>query len=101
MIGSPIRTVSKYQAALSGLRLMQPWLTFELPCDPTDHGALCTYTPPHVTRTASATVSLYPSGSLSGIPIVRESITTLFSFASAVNEPTGVGCLGLPIEAGI
>ena len=24
MIGSPTRTVSKYQAALSGLRLMQP-----------------------------------------------------------------------------
>jgi transcriptional regulator with XRE-family HTH domain len=29
MIGSPIRTVSKYQAALSGPRLTQPWLTFE------------------------------------------------------------------------
>jgi hypothetical protein len=28
MTGSPIRTVSKYQAALAGLRLMQPWLTF-------------------------------------------------------------------------
>ncbi len=27
VIGSPTLTVLKYQAALSGLRLMQPWLT--------------------------------------------------------------------------
>src|SRR6187397_1434038 len=35
------------------------------------------------------------------MPMVRESITTLLSFSSAANEPVGVGCLGLPIEAGI
>ena len=29
LMGSPMWTVSKYHAALSGLRLMQPWLTFE------------------------------------------------------------------------
>ena len=28
MIGSPILTWLKYQAALSGPRLIQPWLTF-------------------------------------------------------------------------
>ena len=33
--------------------------------------------------------------------MVRESITTGLSLPSTVNEPTGVGCLGLPIEAGI
>ncbi len=42
MIGSPMLTWLKYHAALSGLRLMQPWLTFALPCDATDHGAECT-----------------------------------------------------------
>src|ERR1700722_15550805 len=35
------------------------------------------------------------------MPMVRESITTLDCFSSAVNEPIGVGCLGLPIDAGI
>ena len=33
--------------------------------------------------------------------MVRESITTGFCFSSTVKEPTGVGCLGLPIEAGM
>src|SRR5262245_56330464 len=57
--------------------------------------------PPHVTRTASLTVSLYPSGSLSGMPIVRESITTVDCFSKALNVPMGVGNLDLPMEAGI
>src|SRR5882757_7247824 len=35
------------------------------------------------------------------MPIVRESITTGDCFSSAVNEPMGVGCFGLPIDAGI
>jgi hypothetical protein len=33
--------------------------------------------------------------------MVRESITTLACFSSAENDPIGVGCLGLPIEAGM
>ena len=33
--------------------------------------------------------------------MVRESITTGDCFSRAVNEPMGVGCLGLPIDAGI
>ena len=32
---------------------------------------------------------------------VRESITTLACLSNAVNDPIGVGCLGLPIDAGI
>src|SRR5215207_120335 len=35
------------------------------------------------------------------MPMVRESITTDFSFANAVNVPLGVGNLDLPIDAGI
>ncbi|COZ42028.1 Uncharacterised protein [Mycobacterium tuberculosis] len=45
-------TASKYHAALSGLRLIQPWLTLAYPCELTDQGAECTYTPLQVTRTA-------------------------------------------------
>ena len=33
--------------------------------------------------------------------MVRESMTTGDCFSSAVNEPMGVECLGLPIDAGI
>ena len=33
--------------------------------------------------------------------MVRESITMDLYFSSTLNEPTGVWCLGLPIEAGI
>ena len=33
--------------------------------------------------------------------MVRESITTVRSFRRALNEPIGVGNLGLPIDAGI
>ena len=33
--------------------------------------------------------------------MVRESITTVFSFAKAANVPWGVGNLDLPIDAGI
>ena len=33
--------------------------------------------------------------------MVRESMITGDCFSNAVNEPIGVGCLGLPIEAGI
>ena len=58
-------------------------------------------TTPGAHRTASATVSRYPSGSLRGMPMVRESITTLACFSNAVNDPIGVGCFGLPIDAGI
>src|SRR6478735_11537785 len=35
------------------------------------------------------------------MPMVRESMTTGFSLPIAVNEPTGVGCLGLPMDAGM
>jgi hypothetical protein len=35
------------------------------------------------------------------MPIVRESMITLACFCSAANDPIGVGCLGLPIDAGI
>ncbi len=42
LIGSPICTVLKYHSALSGLRLMQPWLTLAYPCESTDQGAECT-----------------------------------------------------------
>src|SRR5512132_1820592 len=35
------------------------------------------------------------------MPMVRESITTDFSFANAVNVPLGVGNFDLPIDAGI
>ena len=41
-MGSPTLTLLKYHAALSGLRLMHPWLTLALPCESTDHGAECT-----------------------------------------------------------
>src|ERR1700731_3197442 len=76
-------------------------MTLVWPCESTDHGAECTYTPLHVTRTAYCAVILYPSGELSGIPMVRESITTVRSFSRAVKLPVGVGRLGLPIDAGI
>src|SRR3954452_20513943 len=35
------------------------------------------------------------------MPMVRESMTTLDCFSNAVKEPVGVGCFGLPIDAGI
>jgi hypothetical protein len=35
------------------------------------------------------------------MPMVRESMMTLDCFSKAVNDPLGVGCLGLPIDAGI
>lgn len=35
------------------------------------------------------------------MPMVRESITTVRCFSSAVKLPIGVGLLGLPIDAGM
>jgi hypothetical protein len=35
------------------------------------------------------------------MPMVRESMTTDFSFDIAEKVPVGVGCLGFPIDAGI
>jgi len=35
------------------------------------------------------------------MPMVRESMMTVDCFSSAVNCPVGVGCFGLPIDAGI
>ena len=52
-------------------------------------------------RTAYSPSMRYPSGSSSGMPMVRESNVTYRSLPSAVKEPVGVGNFGLPIDAGI
>ena len=49
---SPSLMFSKNQAALPVLMPVQPWLTFAEPCEPTDQGAACTYSPLQVTRVA-------------------------------------------------
>ncbi len=52
---SPSRTVSKNHSALAVLIPTQPWLTLAEPCEPTDQGAACTYSPLQVTRVAKWT----------------------------------------------
>ena len=49
---SPTRTVLKNHWALLVDMPVQPWLTLAAPCDPTDQGAACTYSPLQVTRVA-------------------------------------------------
>src|SRR5437868_14308423 len=51
MIGFPMSVFLMNQAASEGLMFSQPWLTLEYPCDPTDQGALCTYSPELEIRT--------------------------------------------------
>src|ERR1041384_3386433 len=57
MIGSRIRVFLMNHAASDGLTFTHPWLTLELPCEPTDQGALCTYSPLLEMRTVLYTVS--------------------------------------------
>jgi hypothetical protein len=42
---SPTRLKLKKAVALAGLMLIHPWETFVNPCEPTDQGAECTYSP--------------------------------------------------------
>ena len=93
--GSPMPTVLKYHRALSGLRLMQPWLTLAYPCEPTDHGAECTYTPPQVMHGVGHRQlgsPRGPPGNADGARVHHDGLV-LLQHAELTHRS---GCLGLP-----
>src|SRR5262245_12775980 len=96
--GSPILVLLNSQVALPMDMLTHPCDTFVRPCDPSDHGAACMYSPPQVSRWAYSISILYL---FSGFGSCVVSKTVLRSFSITTMVPLDEGVLGLPRLTGM